>query len=163
MPGRPPLPSSLHALRGTRSQVGRDRRGAEPDPAYVTDLAPPAHLPDSAKAVWAEFAPRLARAHLLTELDTFALEKLCVSIARYRRLTEHTEDKLVMHNAETGSYSISPHVLLQQMYANQADAGMTKFGMNPSDRARVLVNPQDDLFPAKNANGNASTAARFFN
>ena len=146
MSGRPPLPTNVHALRGTRSQVGRDRRGAEPDPAYLTDLAAPAHLPESAQTVWAEFAPRLARNRLLTELDTFALEKLCVAIARYRRLTAYTDDKLVMHNAETGSYSISPHVLLQQMYANQADGGMAKFGMNPSDRARVLVNPQDDLF-----------------
>lgn len=161
MAGRPPLPSNVHAMRGTRSQVGRGARGAEPDPSYVVDLAPPAHLPDSAKAVWSEFAPRLAKNHLLSELDTFALEALCISIARYRRLAEYTEDKLVMHNAETGNYSISPHVLLQQMYANQADRGMAKFGMTPADRVRVLVNPQDDLF-APSSGAAAQGASRFF-
>lgn len=148
--GRPPLSDNVHQLRGTRSQVGRSgaaARGAQsPDPTHLTDLAPPEWMPELARAVWNEVAPKLARNHLLTELDTFALERLCVSVARYRQLTVNSEGKLVMHNAETGAYSISPLVTMQQMYANQVDAGLTKFGMTPSDRAKVLVNPQGDLF-----------------
>lgn len=162
MAGRLPKPSALHLVQGTRSQVGRGKGaagGKEPDPTYLQDLTPPAHLPDSAKEVWRELAPKLARSYLLTELDTLELERLCVATARWRKLTAATEEKQLMHNSETGSYSISPHVLLQQMYANQASHGLSKFGLNPADRARVMVNPQADLFE-KTAPANG--AGRFF-
>lgn len=160
--GRPPLPDNVHQLRGTTSQVNRGKptAGVSPDPAHLQDLTPPEHLPESAKAVWREFAERLSRNHVLTELDTFAFEKLCVSIARYRKLTADTEERLIAQNPETGTQSIAPRVTLQQMYANQADTAMSKFGMTPSDRAKVLVQPQGDLFGNDNPAGNA--AARHF-
>lgn len=148
MAGRPPKPTNLHLVRGTKSQVGRTRPkgGAEPDPSYLQDLTPAAWLPDSAKAIWNEIAPKLSRAKLLTELDVPELERICVAVARYRRMTLKTEEHMVMRNEETGALSISPLVLVQQMYANQAHSGMAKFGMNPADRSRVIVNPQADLF-----------------
>jgi P27 family predicted phage terminase small subunit len=163
MAGRPPKPSALHLVQGTKSQAGRGAAAAgagEPEPMLLNDLTPPAHLPESAKAVWAELAPKLRRAQLLTELDTLELEHMAVAVARWRKLLADTEDKGIMHNAETGTFSISPKVLLQQMYANAAGRSMTKFGMNPADRSRVMVNPQADLFekPSKAANN----TGRFF-
>ena len=163
MAGRTPKPTALHLVNGTRSQVGRGKGkadGHEPEPQVLLDLTPPDHLPESAKVVWREMAPKLRRAGLLTELDTFELEKLCVSVARYRKLTEQTEEVQLQANLETGAVSISPRVLLQQMYANQANHALGKFGMNPADRARIIVNPQGDLFPGTKPAANSPS--RFF-
>ena len=163
MAGRPPKPASLHVIGGTRSQVGRgkvaDPGAGQPEPQLLADLTPPAWLPPAAQDVWCELAPKLRRAHLLTELDTDELAHICVATARWRKLLAETEDKGIMHNAETGTFSISPKVLLQQMYANSATARMAKFGMTPADRARVLVNPQADLFAS---DPQAASALRHF-
>jgi len=159
MAGRPPKPSALRAIEGNRGK--RPLNKSEPDPQYLQDISPPEHLPAIAKQVWNELAPELRRNHLLTKLDTISLEQLCVAVAQHRLATQHMgEDKLIMRNAETGSLSPSPWVIIQSMAFKRAKVLCDSFGMSPAARTRVMVNPQDDLFGS--AAQPADGTSRFF-
>lgn len=156
MPGRPPKPSSLRLVEGNRGKRALPQN--EPDPDYLADLTPPAHLPPAAAVVWAELAPRLRAARLLTVCDTLALEWLCIAAAQHRQATAQIgDDKLIMRNAETGSLSPSPWIIIQSMAFKRGKAIADAFGMTPSARARVMVQPQGDMFPPGD-----SGAGRFF-
>lgn len=144
MPGRPPKPASLKLIQGSRNRS--PSRSAEPDPTYLNDLTAPAHLDEAARKVWDELAPRLRQSRLLTELDTVTLELTCVAIANHRTASNLSQGKLLTKNAETGSVSASPYLIVQSMAFKQAMLGLAKFGMSPQDRARVVVNPQAALF-----------------
>ncbi len=160
MSGRPPKPTALKVIEGNRGKRAAPRN--EPDPVYLNDLTPPAHLPPDAAAIWVDLAPRLRQALLLTELDTLALEWLCVAAAQHRKATEQTgADRMIVRNAETGSLSPSPWLIVQSMAFKRAKALCDAFGMTPAARARVVVNPQDDLFQPSNANA-AASPGRFF-
>lgn len=155
MPGRPPKPTALRVIEGNRGKRALSK--GEPDPRYLDDLTAPAHLTPLARQVWDELAPKLRRAMLLTELDTIALEQLCVAAAQHRLASANAgDDKLIMRNAETGALSPSPWIIIQSMAFKRAKTLADAFGMTPAARSRVLIQPQDDLFKQ------AAGAARFF-
>jgi P27 family predicted phage terminase small subunit len=141
---RPPKPTSLKLVTGNPGKRALDK--GEPDPDYLVDLTPPAHLSAEAAAVWSEVAPKLRKARLLTEVDTVQLEMLCVSVANYRTATAQVGDRMVYTNPGNGAKSTSPWAIIQSMAFKQVSACLTKFGMSPADRARVTVNPQGGLF-----------------
>jgi P27 family predicted phage terminase small subunit len=159
MAGRPPKPSAVKRLEGNPGK--RALPANEPEPDLLNDLTPPKDLPDEARAVWNELAPALRRAQLLTTLDRLALEQLCVAAAQHRIATRNIgDDRLIMKNAETGSLSPSPWVIIQSMAFKRAKALMDSFGMTPAARTRVAVEPQADLFGHAPAD---TGTARFFN
>lgn len=149
---RPKKPTSLKLVTGNPGK--RALAQGEPDPTYLEDLTPPAHLPENVAAVWNELAPRLRAARLLTEIDTVAFELLCNSWANYRLATAMVGDEHV-HVSSKGGASTSPWAIVQSMAFKQVSACLAKFGMSPADRARVAVNPQGDLFTE-------DPAAKFF-
>lgn len=154
MAGRPRKPTALKLVQGNPGK--RALPGGEPEPLLLNDLTAPPSLPEQAAAVWKELAPQLRKAQLLTVLDTHALEMLCVAIAQHRHATAQAgDDKLIMRNAETGSLSPSPWLIIQSMAFKRAKAMCDAFGMTPAARSRVVVQPQQDLFAS-------SGAARFF-
>lgn len=159
MSGRPRKPTALKLIEGNRGH--RAAPANEPDPAYLNDLTPPAHLPDDAAAIWTELAPELRKSLLLTHLDKLALEWLCVAAAQHRKATaETTNDRYIVRNAETGSLSPSPWLIVQSMAFKRAKLIADAFGMTPAARSRISVNPQETLFP--NAS-DPSSPGRFFN
>lgn len=159
MPGPAPKPTALKLIDGNRGK--RKLPANEPDPAYLNDLTPPPRLPADAAAIWSEIAPRLRAAMLLTELDTLALEWLCVAAAQHRRATTEIGDKFIARNAETGSLSPSPWLIVQSMAFKRAKVLCDSFGMSPAARARVVVNPQGALFPAS-PDATPNSPGRFF-
>lgn len=147
MPGPAPKPTALKLIEGNRGKRAAPK--GEPDPTYLNNLAPPEHLPPSAQAVWDELAPKLRRAMLLTEIDAVALEWLCVAAAQHRKATQEIgDDKYIARNAETGSLSPSPWLIVQSMAFKRAKVLCDAFGMSPAARARIVVNPQQDLTDA---------------
>ncbi len=157
MAGRPSKPSALKLIEGNRGK--RATGNKEPEPALLQDLEPPAHLTEDARKVWAELAPKLRRAMVLTELDTQMLEMTCDAIATYRMTVVKTDNgKVMARNEETGSVSLSPWVLLRSMAFKQAYAGLREFGATPTARSKVMVDPQADLFAKPQQDG----PGRFF-
>lgn len=118
----------------------------EPDPAYLNDLDPPAHLTDMAAVVWNDLAPKLRAAHVLTEIDVPMLEFACNAIATYRLATAQAGSMPLAKTAEGGNIALNPWMIVQSMTFKQAMAVLREFGMSPAARARVMVQPQDDLF-----------------
>jgi P27 family predicted phage terminase small subunit len=159
MPGPAPKPSALKLIDGNPGK--RKLPANEPEPAYLNDLTPPAHLSEAGAAVWSEIAPRLRAAMLLTEIDTLSLEWLCEAAAQHRRATAEIGDKLIARNAETGSLSPSPWLIVQSMAFKRAKVLCDSFGMNPAARSRVVVNPQAGLFPPT-PDANPNNPGRFF-
>lgn len=138
-----PKPTQLKVLEGNKGKRPLNKR--EPDAEYLDDLTPPAHLSEPAKKVWSVAAPMLRKSKVLTVLDVFSLEMLCNSVVDYRHAQEKARD-----SATAGS-GISPWKQLQSMHFKQANAMLDKFGMNPRERSRLMVDPQLNLFDTPDA------------
>jgi len=165
MAGRTPKPSALKLVTGNPGKRSLNKQ--EPDPDYLVDLTAPAWLSARAKAVWDDIAPRLSRAKLLTEVDVEALAHGCEAIANFRYSSARAGDQLVKtktvldqegNPVEAGEH-INPWTLVQSMSFKQATAVFAKFGMTPSDRSRVVIQPQGDLF---GGNSEKDPADRYF-
>lgn len=149
---RPPKPTELKLLEGNKGKRALNRN--EPDPDYLDNLAPPAWMPEDAQKVWSEVAFKLRKAKVLTVLDVQALEIACVSIANYRRATLKVGENLVElkeKEKESGEAAapqlvMNPWAIVQAMSYKQAMAALREFGMTPSARSRVLIDPQLGLF-----------------
>ncbi len=162
MSGPPPKPTALKAIEGNRGKQSVNKQ--EPDPDYLDDLTPPAWLPKDAKEVWNNVAPKLRKARLLTVADVELLAMGCVSIAQYRRSVKKCGARMVIDpkakptaaavgddvdvaaEESTKSASLNPWMIVQSMTFKQAMKVFTEFGMTPSARTRLAIQPQQDLF-----------------
>ena len=147
---RPRKPSSLHLVQGTDR---KDRRNdAEPEPLLLNDLTPPAHLSPRSAAVWTEVAPMLRRVQVLTEADVIALEMLCDAVADYRLAREKCGADFVAWSHK-GSQMLNQWLVAKMAASKRAEAFMSRFGMDPVSRSRVMVNQQPDLFDQSTGTG----------
>lgn len=153
---RPKKPTALKLVAGT-DRADR-RNGAEPEPQLLDCLEPPAHLSERSAAVWRELAAMLRRNQVLTEMDVVAFELLCDAVADYRLARAERGDKFVTHSHK-GSQMLDQLLVAQQNCGKRAEVLMSRFGMDPASRSKVMVNPQGDLFGVPQQ---AAGAARFF-
>ncbi len=121
MRGRKPKPTKLKILDGTR----KDRiNTAEPVMPAVAELGAPGWLDQVAKEHWAELAPVLHRAGLLTAGDRQSLALLSESFSRFR--ADPDNDKA------------------RELYRRMS----VEFGLTPSSRSRLKTTaeqPKDAL------------------
>lgn len=155
---RPAKPSALKAIQGT---LRADRaNGAEPEPMLLNDLTPPPGLSERSAAVWREVAPMLRQIQVLTVADRIALELLCDAVADYRLAREKCGDDFVAISAR-GSEMLSQWLVAKLSASKRAEGLMSRFGMDPVSRSRLMINPQGDLF-GSDAQAQPKGAARFF-
>ena len=135
MRGRKPKPTSLRLLEGNPSKRALPKNEARPRRA---DSYPPPHsLSTEAREQWTRIAPQLLEAGLLTELDTFALELLCVVLARWQEANRHiAADGMVVLNSR-GRQTQSPYLRIASTCFNQIRAMHSEFGLTPSSRSRI--------------------------
>jgi P27 family predicted phage terminase small subunit len=141
--GRARKPTALKVVAGT-DRADR-RNGNEPEPALLNDLEPPAHIPPRSAVVWRQVASLLRAMQVLTVADVIGLELMCDAIADYRYARDRLCDDFVVTSAK-GSEMVSQWLVAKQMAAKRAEALMSRFGMDPAARARLMINPQTDLF-----------------
>jgi phage terminase small subunit len=123
MAGRPPKPTALKLVQGSRIR----KRKHEPKPRVGT-TAPP-WLPKDAAAEWERLSPPLLRLGLLTEVDGDAFAALCILTARLASLAQVPGSDVTDVTKE-----------LRQLWG--------RFGMTPADRVKVSVTPpkeEDEL------------------
>jgi P27 family predicted phage terminase small subunit len=155
--GRPAKPSAVKALAGTDRA---DRRNDnEPEFCLLENLEPPPHLDAASADVWRQVAPVLRRGGVLTAADVIALEMLCDSVADYRAARREREGKFTQPTPK-GGQQLDQLLIAQQMASKRAEAFMSKFGMDPAARSRVMVDPQMGLFEQPAASG--PDTSRFF-
>lgn len=159
MAGRPPKPTALKLISGNPGKRASGKQ--EPDPTYLRDLTPPAWMPPAAAEVWNELAKPLSDAKLLTDVDVPMLSMACVSIAQYRYAVARVGADLVKSKMEKDDEGnlvavgehLNPWAMVQSMTFKQAVAVLREFGMSPSARSRVAIQPQGDLFGQSQAAG----------
>lgn len=125
MRGRPPKPTNLHVLAGNPGKRARSKD--EPKPPIPEGgvqkpdwLQPPPGASEKsfrsrASAVWDEYAPLLESCGLITSVDVDEFARYCCLVAEHRR--------------KPTAFPASKHARL--------DALAAKFGLTPSDRARL--------------------------
>src|SRR5574341_1292196 len=118
--GRPRKPTVLHEVQGTKRA---DRHGNDEPSPPPSGLEPPSWLKVGARRVWDELAPPVHRQGLLTDLDVELFAHACTQIAVARRSVKN------------------------QRALDIANRILARFGMTPSDRAKVTVKlPPTDPF-----------------
>ncbi len=137
--GRPQLPDGVKKDKGT---YRKDRaNGDAPKPALVLHAEAPEYLSDYAKKAWESIIPELIRVRIFTELDVVVAGTMCEELGRYWELMELTRKKLykIVQNkivVDHDMYKLEK-MAKEHLVAFEKMAG--KFGMNPSDRQRLIV------------------------
>ena len=142
MRGRPPIPTALKELRGT---ARADRiNNSEPRPQVLDTLPrPPKQLTRHARHYWRKIGRLLIRMRVLTEADLVALRMLCMYLGQIDEINEIMEQlppaqRYVLRSGKGGHYQ-NPLYGTLNTAVKEAHRWMAKFGLTPSDRARVVA------------------------
>lgn len=142
--GRPGRPNHLKVLEGApESAINRD----EPTPAAATIKAP-SGMRAKARAVWRRLAPDLEDKGVLTAWDVDAFAVVCEAIALRTECIKKIHDPddpdsgLTARGAAGG---IIPNPLFKVVRDCNNDIARfgARFGLTPSDRARLVVGGSD--------------------
>lgn len=136
--GRPrkPLPELL--LEG---RFREDRHGSAEQvwlpPSTLPDA--PSWLRSEGRELWQRLAPQLSAVGVATDLDATELAALCEWWGRFREASQALD--AVSERQSTEYYRLS---ILANMAWKNFSAAASKFGLNPSDRARLRLNPDGE-------------------
>src|SRR3990167_6403207 len=127
MRGRPPKPTALKLLQGNPGKRRLNANEPAPPPASTE---PPDWLDELARAFWDEHAPPLIRRGLLTTWDVPMFATACSEHSLWVRYT-------VRINKHPFGKAAKDWSRLRNMALANRDRTLSKFGMSPSDRARL--------------------------
>lgn len=144
MAGRRPTPTALKLVKGNPGKRAANKR--EPKPKREIPSCP-AHLDDSGKVAWGRMSVLLDRMGVLTEADSFALERLCdcyTDILECRKLVER--DGRTYTTLSEGGVLIKTNPAVTQLRAADAQfkSYLIEFGLTPAARSKVSAEPPDD-------------------
>ena len=138
MAGRKPKPTHLKIISGNPGH--RPLNKAEPKPKAATTRAP-AGLSKLARKHWAVVARQLTDAGILTELDKPALVLYCAAWARWREATLEVQKRGMLVKAPSGYPMQNPYLAIANKAFEQMQKMMAEFGMTPSSRSRIQIEP----------------------
>ena len=152
MAGRRPTPTSLKLVKGNPGR--RKLNEKEPQPAKNIP-SPPAHMSDEAKVAWGRLTVLLDRMGVLTEADTYALERLaecyseildCQAIIREHGRTYETES----YGGGTGDDAVHntmhrprPEVGMLADADRRFKSYLVEFGLTPAARTKVQASGEE--------------------
>ena len=145
MPGRRPKPTVLKLVEGNRGKRAVNKK--EPKPKRVVPSCP-AHLDDDAKVAWGWLSVLLDRMGVLTEADTFALERLCdcYSDILESRVLIKRDGRTYTTMDVNGNTLIKANPAVAQLRAadSQFKSYLVEFGLTPAARTKVHATSDDD-------------------
>lgn len=135
--GRKPKPTNLRLIEGNR-----EHRPIHDDVKPVP-LAPsrPDWVDGKAAEIWDEYAPKLERLGILTEIDGLAFGALCVEMAEYIKMRGDATDSV--QEFSTGARQVAPEITIAHKCLDKARALFAEFGLTPSSRARLSIGGDD--------------------
>jgi len=139
MTGPPPLPTHLRILEGNRSR--RPLNENEPKPKQVMPECPD-HLSDEAKKQWNKLGKQLFDVGILTELDGDALAMYCDAWARWVNAKEMLDKHGAVFKSKNGFPALNPYFAVASQAFEQMRRILQEFGMTPSSRTRLGVEPK---------------------
>lgn len=145
MAGRRPVPTALKLVKGNPGKRATNK--TEPKPRREIPSCP-AHLDDSGKVAWGRLSVLLDRMGVLTEADSFALERLVdcyTDILECRKLVERDGRTYTTSTAQ-GDTLIKGNPAVNQLRAADAQfkSYLVEFGLTPAARSKVHATPDDD-------------------
>jgi len=124
----PRKPTALKVLNGSDAHHPERRNLLEPKAELLTAVPePPAHirLTGRARRAWDHLAVETVALGILTSADLAALASVCLDWAEYMRARVDAESWRRADSAK-----------------RRYDAGLARFGLNPSDRSKVRTVPK---------------------
>ncbi len=138
--GRVPQPTEVKKAKGNPGQ--RKLNDKEPKPE-VEAPACPDFLSDYAKEEWERIVPELLRNGLLTSLDGATLAAYCAAYGRWREAEERIASSgIVIKMGDKGYIVQSPWLQVANKAIKQIEIFAARFGLSPSDRTRIRIDPQ---------------------
>lgn len=134
--GPAPKPTALRVLHGDRKDRIND---TEPTPAE-REVTAPEELSDDARAAWDRLAPDLIRVGVLTTWDVPAFVIVCEALARYRAATKLVNGSALLVQGPNG-FVKNPALLVQREAEVTFAQYGSRFGLTPSDRSQLKVEP----------------------
>ena len=158
MPSPRPKPTALKLISGNPGKRAINKR--EPKPKREIPSCP-SHLSDSGKVAWGRLSVILDRMGVMTEADSFALERLCdcyTDILRCRELIArdgHTYSSITTRTtSEEGEVTTvqevksllkaNPAVAMLRAADAQFKSYLIEFGLTPAARSKIHATPDDD-------------------
>lgn len=144
--GPAPLPTAIRILRGNPSKRPLPKNEPQPDTGIPTR---PDWLSPEAKREWSRLAPKLDKLGLLaSEIDRGAFAAYCQTWATYVQAVKDLQERGTIQTAESGYESPRASVGIMVKMLEKLSALGAKFGLSPSDRARISVPepPKKDEF-----------------
>lgn len=139
MRGRKPLPTKLKAIRGNPGKRPLNRREPRANPEIPE--CPP-HLDAEAKAEWKRMAKQLHGLGILAKIDRAVLAAYCACWSRWVQAEAKViEFGLIMVSKTGGGMFQNPYLSVANRAMEQMSRIAAEFGMTPSGRARLDVEP----------------------
>jgi P27 family predicted phage terminase small subunit len=138
--GTKPIPPELKVLAGNPG--GRPIPNTPKPPTGATVLRCPPHLRGEARKQWRKIAKDLYGSGLLTKIDRPALSAYCTCWDRWLQAEDHVREHGVILRTKTGYPVQNPSLAIAAKAMKQMMAILTEFGMTPSSRARIHVEPE---------------------
>lgn len=172
--GPKPLPDNVHALRGNPSKkpLAALKNGTRV-PVEIPE--PPREIKGASKKIWDRIAPRLVKLGVIANVDESALVRYCHAYAGYLEVIRDIEKlnregakegvahKGLITNTPSGYQQQSVLFQIRSKYHDELKSLEAVFGMTPSARSTVDVNPQADLFDKDgDSSEKADPAAKYF-
>ena len=142
--GRKPKPTQLKVVGGNPGN--RPLNQDEPKPKASNHRAP-AGLSKLAAKHWRTVAKQLHEARILTDLDKPALVLYCEAWARWRDATDQVEQRGMLVKAPSGYPMQNPYLAIANKAFDHLQKMLVEFGMTPSSRSRIQVQPEDEADP----------------
>ena len=150
MPGRARKPTALKLIVGNRDKRWRSRN--EPNPPRGKPAAP-RHLRKRAREAWSYLSGVLDEMGVLTLADKLALENLCEAVADLRNARDALaarRDLVYKSTTMTGvMHRPYPEVAMVADADRRVAMWLSRFGLTPSDRAKVTAADKIEEDPAE--------------
>lgn len=158
------------ALKKRLGNPGRRPLNEHEPVAPKASLTPPALLRPDAHKYWIEMAPVVSEMGMLTAADVPAFCRYCNLLARYKTL----DDFLMLGGAKGTTYVVKdadgkpraaaefPQAWEYRQVLNQLLQYEREFGLTPSSRSRLRVEPTTAKLPMQPTTTKAVTLQQFF-
>lgn len=137
--GPVPKPTALRILEGNPGKRPLNHR--EPNPGGVPQC--PRHLDAHARREWRRLLPILLRMRVLTEADYIALANLCQTYSTMVQAQEQLSKAGLLYKSQSGYIQQSPLLSIVNTCVETINKLCREFGLTPSSRCRLTVNPDE--------------------
>ncbi len=140
--GRKPLPTKLKVLKGT-DQPCRINKNEPTPPVCFPD--PPKEATAAVKKFWPKIAQQLYDCGILTEIDAYSLSAFCEVYLRWvkanKKIASGGPGRRLVVKSPTGCLLQSPWLSISNRALDQMQKIAAEFGMTPSSRTGISVDP----------------------